>query len=163
MKYIKISQWDTANGPGIRIVLWVSGCDHYCEECQNPSTWDPDEGIEFSDDTIIEIVNLLSKSFRSGLTLSGGDPLYIDNRDSITKLVKTVKEKIPSKSIWCYTGYLYEDVENLELMNYIDVLVDGEFHKDEKDLTLPYCGSKNQRVIDVQKSRKNKSIILYEG
>lgn len=162
MNYIKITSFDTANGPGIRTVLWVAGCNHNCPECQNPDTWDENAGISFDNDAMNKLLDDMSQPYRAGLTFSGGDPLYPNNIDTITKIAKEIKTRFPEKTIWCYTGYLYEDVKDLEIMKYVDVLVDGEFHIKEKDLRLIYCGSSNQRVIDVQKTRLMKEIILYK-
>ena len=161
MNYCKITSFDTANGPGIREVLWVSGCNHCCPECQNPETWDKKAGKLFDDKAMNRLMKELSEPFREGITFSGGDPLFPENREKVTEIARRIYNELPSKTIWCYTGYLYEQVKDLEIMEYLDVLVDGEFHIAEKDLTLVYCGSRNQRVIDIQKTRENNEIILY--
>ena len=103
----------------------------------------------------------LSEPFREGITFSGGDPLFPENREKVTEIARRIYNELPNKTIWCYTGYLYEQVKDLEIMEYLDVLVDGEFHIAEKDLTLVYCGSRNQRVIDVQKTKDEGKIVLY--
>lgn len=160
MKYHNITDIDMKNGDGLRTVLWVSGCDHHCKDCQNPITWNPDEGLEFDNEAKEELFNNLSKDYISGITFSGGDPLFPSNRDTVIGLMKEIKEKFPSKTIWLYTGYLYEDIPT-DILKYIDILIDGKFIVDKKDNNLPWKGSSNQRVIDVQKSIKYKLITLY--
>lgn len=162
MKYLKISNFDTANGLGIGNVLWVSGCSHHCPQCHNPQTWDKNAGEEFTEEVLDNLLDKLKRPFIKRLTLSGGDPLFLGNRDEITNVVRKVKKNFPNIKIWCYTGYLWEEVKDLPCMDYIDVLVDGEFKIDLKDITLPFCGSSNQRVIDVQKSLKMGKVILEE-
>lgn len=162
MNYIKITPIDIANGPGCRTVLWVAGCSHHCKECHNPDTWDPKTGQLFNEDAKQELFNKLSKPYIRGITLSGGDPLYKDNIEEITKLCAEIKEKFPNKDIWCYTGYIYEEIKGLELMKYIDVLVDGEFQIDKKDITLLFRGSSNQRLINIPKTRETNEIVFYE-
>lgn len=162
MKYLKISNFDTANGLGIGNVLWVSGCSHHCPQCHNPQTWDKNCGEEFTDSVLEYLIEQLKRPYIKRLTLSGGDPLFVGNRDAITNIVCKVKRCLPNIRIWCYTGYSWEEVKDLPCMDYIDVLVDGEFKIDLKDITLPFCGSSNQRVIDVQKSLKMGKVILEE-
>ena len=162
MNYIKITPVDVANGPGCRVVFWTAGCSHHCKECHNPHTWNPNAGQLFDENAKKELFDALNKPFIQGITLSGGDPLYKDNREEITKLCKEIKEKMPNKDIWCYSGYVYEEIKDLELMEYIDVLVDGEFEIDKKDITLLFRGSSNQRLIDIPETRKNNNIVLYE-
>lgn len=160
MKYNQLEQFSVANGDGIRTVLWVQGCNHHCPKCQNPQTWNPNDGRDYTDKIENEILSSLSDDFIAGLTVSGGDPLFPDNRDTVTELCRKVHEKYPAKTIWVYTGYVWEEVCDLEIMKYINILVDGEYHDDERNLALPYCGSNNQRVIDVQKSLKENIVIL---
>lgn len=162
MKYAKITHYDTANGIGIRTVLWVTGCNHHCKECHNPDTWDPENGEIFDDKAMKIIINDMKSPYRAGLTFSGGDPLYPDNRETVTNIAREIKTMYPEKNIWLYTGYLYEEIKDLEIMQYIDILVDGEFHIEERDLRLIYCGSRNQRIIDVQKTRKDKKINIFD-
>lgn len=152
------------NGEGLRVVLWVSGCSHCCKECQNPITWDPNGGLVFDDAAKDEIFQELEKDYISGITLSGGDPLFAANRAEIAELVKEIKEKYPNKTIWMYTGSTWESIATLEMMKYIDVLVDGEYECDKRNTRLHWCGSSNQRVIDVKKTLKVGNInkpILY--
>lgn len=162
MKYHNITHDDMLNGEGLRVVLWVSGCNHHCEGCQNPVTWDINNGLEFDTAAKEEIFNDLGKSYVSGITLSGGDPLHPDNRLEITELAKEIKQKYPDKNIWLYSGYTWEQISNLEIINYIDVMVDGKFEKDLKDNQLHWKGSANQRVIDVPKTIKSGDVTLFK-
>lgn len=161
MKYHNITKCDLKNGMGIRVVLWVSHCEHYCKNCQNPQTWSKDSGIDFDETAKEEIFEELSKDYVSGLTLSGGDPLSFLNRQEIHELLKEVKYKYPTKNTWIYTGYSWEDVKDLELMKYIDVLVDGKFIEELSNPSPKWCGSSNQRIISVQESLRQNKIILY--
>lgn len=162
MNYHNITHDDMLNGTGLRVVLWVSGCLHKCEGCQNPVTWDPYDGIKFDNHAEKEIYSYLSKSYTEGITFSGGDPLFPNNRSEILRLAKQIKNDFPHKNIWLYTGYEWEKVKDLEIMKYIDVLVDGRFMKELKDDTLHWKGSANQRVIDVQESLKLKKVVLFD-
>lgn len=161
MNYHKIILNDTANGDGIRVTLFVSGCSLHCSDCHNPQCWSQHSGQPFTDDTIGEIMKELSKSYNSGITLSGGHPLEPYNIEDITSLCKKIKKRFPTKTIWLYTGLLYEDVKEYDVMNYVDVLVDGKYEKDLRDLTLKWRGSSNQRVIDVKKTRECNQIVLH--
>lgn len=164
------------NGEGLRTVLWVSGCSCFCRNCQNPQTWSFDSGIPFTGNDMQELLDDLSKPYIAGLTLSGGHPLESQNCEAIYQIVKTVKKQFPNKSIWLYTGYTweeilekdktYEDLEvntisPLDIVKYCDVLVDGKYEDDKRDVTLAWRGSSNQRVIDVQKTLKQNKIVLY--
>lgn len=170
INYIKITQFDTANGPGIRTVLWVAGCHHKCKGCHNPETWDPDQGKEFTWHTIETILDTLKSKYISGVTISGGDPLYLHNRSDVRSLIREIKKKYPEKTIWLYTGYTIEEIFDLSHIGYnlidildnIDVLVEGRYIEELRDITLPYCGSTNQRVIDMRKTLLYDEIILYE-
>ncbi len=152
MRYHNITKDDMLNGDGLRVVVWVAGCDHCCKECQNPLTWDPDGGIPFDDAAKQELFEQLDKTYISGITFTGGDPLHAANRLDVRKLMEEIKEKYPDKTIWLYTGDSWENILHYPSMKYIDVLVDGEFMVDLKDTKLFWRGSGNQRVIDVQKS-----------
>ncbi len=154
MRYHNITKDDMLNGDGLRVVLWVSGCDHCCKECQNPITWDPDGGLLFDDAAKAEIFEQLDQDYISGLTLSGGDPLHSANRLDVRAFVQEVKEKYPNKTIWLYTGSDWKDIWHYPMMKNIDVVVDGEFKIDLKDTKLLWKGSSNQRVIDVQETLK---------
>lgn len=161
MNYHNITKDDMLNGIGLRVVLWVSGCEHQCKDCHNKVTWNPNDGVEFSVDVKNEIFEELRKDYISGITFSGGDPLFILNVDYITNLVDEIKFNYPQKNIWLYTGYLWEEVKHLPLIKYIDVLVDGKFDKELEDINYHWAGSTNQRVIDVKKSlEKNKLVVL---
>jgi len=140
------------NGDGLRVVLWLAGCRHCCEGCHNPITWDPDGGLYFDEAARQEIFEQLDKSYISGITFSGGDPLHPANRLDVRDLMAQIKERYQNKTIWVYTGDSWEDICHDPMMKYVDVLVDGEFHIREKDAKLLWKGSANQRVIDVQKT-----------
>ena len=161
MRYHNITKDDMLNGDGLRTVLWVAGCSHQCENCHNPITWDADGGILFDETAKKELFSLLEKEHISGVTLSGGDPLYIGNRDHITDLAKEIKETFPQKTIWLYTGFLWEEINTLPIMSYLDVLIDGKFIEAQKDPLLHWKGSKNQRVIDVPATLSSKKVVLY--
>ena len=154
MRYHNITKDDMLNGDGLRVVLWVAGCNHCCKECQNPITWDPDGGLLFDEAAKQEIFDQLDKSYISGITFSGGDPLHPANRLDVKNLMDEIKTKYPEKTIWLYTGDSWENIWQMPMMQYVDVLVDGEFHIDEKDNQLMWKGSKNQRVINVRDSLK---------
>lgn len=180
MNYLNIDREDVCNGDGLRVVLWLSGCSHHCYNCQNPQTWNPNNGIPFDEDAKQEIFEELSKDYISGITLSGGDPLYQENVSQVLSLIKEIKEKFPDKTIWLYTGYTYEQIMcpvitddfnperdklisgKRKILQLCDVLVDGEYIDEQRDITLKWKGSANQRVIDVQKSIKDKKVQLYE-
>lgn len=160
MRYHKISKADIANGPGVRVVLWVSGCEHHCEGCHNPETWSLYSGKLFDEKAKQELFESLNKPYIQGLTISGGDPLHPLNRSHVIALVNELKDKFPSKDIWVYTGY-YATKDTIRDLN-CDVIVDGPFMKDLKDITLRWRGSSNQRIIDVKKSIQNDyQLVMY--
>ncbi len=170
MNYGNIKYYDIANGEGVRVTLFVSGCTHHCKNCFNPETWDFNYGQEFTEEVENNIIKALSPNYINGLTLLGGEPMEPSNQKVLLDFVKKVKKIYPEKSIWCYTGYLF-DKELLspsrahcpwtkELLSYIDIIVDGEFKEELKDITLRFKGSSNQRVIDVQESLKQNKIVL---
>lgn len=161
MRYHNITKDDMLNGDGLRTVLWLSGCSHCCYKCQNPITWDPNGGLAFDEEAKKELFEALGKSYISGITFSGGDPLYLGNRLELLELVKEIKEKFPTKTMWLYTGYLWEEIKGLELVSYLDVVVDGEFIYGQMDANLKWKGSANQRVIDVQKSLAKAEVVLH--
>lgn len=165
MNYHKIITDDQLNGDGLRVVLFVSGCDHHCKGCQNPQTWDQNSGQEFTNKEKEKILQMLSEDYISGITLSGGDPLYSANIDCIYDLIKSIRNKYGiTKDIWLYTGYKFEDILSFskELIKNIDVLVDGEFIEELADKKYKWAGSTNQRVIDVQQSLNKNKVILYK-
>ncbi len=159
MRYHNITKDDMLNGDGLRVVLWVSGCSHCCDGCQNPLTWDVNGGLLFDDAAKQEIFEQLDKSYISGITFSGGDPLHPSNALEVRQLAKEIKEKYPDKTIWLYTGSVWEDIARSPIMQYIDVLVDGEFVKEQFDPKLHWKGSANQRVIDVKKTLDSGDIL----
>lgn len=162
MRYHNITTDDMLNGDGLRTVLWVAGCSHHCEGCHNPITWDENGGLLFDNEAERELFGKLAPDYISGLTLSGGDPLHEANRDECTRLCRKCRELFPKKNIWLYTGYLFEEVKNLEIMQYVDVIVDGEFVKAQCDPLLHWKGSANQRVIDVRQTLKLGNVILFD-
>lgn len=152
MRYHNITKDDMLNGDGLRVVLWVAGCNHCCKGCQNPITWDPDGGLLFDEAAKNEIYDQLGKPYISGITFSGGDPLHPANRMDVRLLMEEIRERFPKKTIWLYTGDSWENIMDDPMMKYVDVVVDGEFHLEERDVKLLWKGSRNQRVIDVQAS-----------
>lgn len=163
MNYHKLSKFDTANGNGIGVVLWVSGCNHHCPECHNPQTWDKNSGKEFTPETMAELVKSLDNPHVKRLTFSGGDPLFPDNRETCTQIARQIRSLFPEKKLWLYTGYNWDEIKDLEICKYLDVLVDGEFKIDLKDISLYFCGSSNQRVIDVPKTLKSGTVELWNA
>lgn len=161
MRYHNITTDDMLNGDGLRTVLWVAGCEHHCPHCQNPVTWDINDGILFDVNAIIELIEKIKPSYISGVTFSGGDPLHPKNRDTITTLAEFIRILYPNKTIWLYTGYAWEDIKDLEIMQYLDVLVDGPFIESLKDATLKWKGSSNQRVINVPATLESGEVILH--
>lgn len=162
MRYHNITKDDMLNGDGLRVVLWVAGCSHCCKDCQNPITWDPNGGLEFDEEAKQEIFAELDKDYVSGITFSGGDPLHICNVYDVTALAEEIRDKYPNKTIWLYTGSTWEEIENSKIVQFVDVLVDGEFEVDKKDVNLHWKGSSNQRVIDVQETLRKNEVILHE-
>lgn len=161
MRYHNITKDDMLNGDGLRVVLWVSGCGHCCKGCQNPVTWDPNGGLLFDENAKKEIFQELEKSYISGITFSGGDPLYPSNQMDVEALAKEIKEKFPQKTIWLYTGSQWEALRHHRILKYVDVLVDGEFQIELLDPQLHWRGSANQRVIDVQRSLNEGNLVLH--
>ena len=172
MNYADIKQYDVANGPGVRVSLFVSGCTHHCKECFNPETWDFAYGKPFTKETIQKILEYMEPDYIKGLTLLGGEPFEHVNQQGLLPLVKAVRKTYPKKNIWCFTGYDFEkDIlrrmvteweETKKLLSYMDVLVDGEFMIDQKDLGLVFKGSANQRTILVQESLEKQRLCLWQ-
>lgn len=152
MYYAVIKPVDVANGPGVRVSLFVSGCRNRCKGCFQPETWAFDYGTEFTEDTMNRIIELLDREYITGFSVLGGDPFEPENQECVLDICRRVKTAYPDKTIWMWTGYLWEDSKHLPVMEYIDVLVDGPFMEELKNISLPYSGSSNQRVIDVKKS-----------
>lgn len=161
MRYHNITKDDMLNGDGLRVVLWVSGCSHGCKGCHNPITWNSNGGLEFGEEAKAEVFAELEKDYISGITFSGGDPLFFSNRSDVLKLIREIKERFPVKTIWLYTGFEWEAISKLEVMQYVDVLVDGRFLIEKKDAKLHWKGSANQRVIDVPATRKGGQVVLH--
>ena len=162
MRYNKIRKMDISNGPGVRVSVFFQGCHFQCKGCFNSDTWDFDGGKEFNDEVINHILDLCNNEVISGLSILGGEPLNPKNIEGTTKLAKAFKEKYPDKTIWLWSGYLFDEyIHDKEIVNYLDIVIDGQFKIDLFDLSLKYKGSSNQRVIDVKKSIKNKKIVLY--
>ena len=168
MKYAKIKKTDVANGPGVRVSIFVSGCHHHCEGCFNSEAWDFNYGNDFTEDTIKEIIEAMNHDYITGLSLLGGEPFELINQKGLLPLLKKVKEVYPEKTIWAYSGFLYDELKEMdypetkEILSLIDVLVDGKFVESLKDPNLYFRGSSNQRVIDMKKTLKNNKIVLHE-
>lgn len=172
MNYADIKNYDTANGPGVRVSIFVSGCTHQCKGCFNKEAWDFNYGKEFNEERENEVLKALEPNYIKGLSLLGGEPLEPQNQKGLIPVVKKAKEKYPNKKIWCYSGYLFDKdiIENMskkydqtnEILKYIDYIVDGEFKEELKNPSLRFKGSSNQRIIDVQKSLQENKIVLWE-
>ena len=162
MKYNRIRKTDISNGPGIRVSIFMQGCAFHCKGCFNQETWDFSQGNEFTKETIENIINLANMPHIRGLSILGGEPLHPKNIDGTTQLAKIFKEKYPDKTIWLWTGFTFDkDINQEEILNYIDVLIDGQFKEELHNPLLKWRGSSNQRGIDVKESLKNKKVILY--
>ena len=161
MHFHNITKDDMLNGEGLRVVLWVAGCGHRCPGCHNPITWDETGGIEFDTDAEHELFEALNRPYISGITFSGGDPLFPSNRAEIGRLIEKCRTLFPLKTIWLYTGYLWEEICVLDFIKTVDVIVDGRFDESRKDAKLFWKGSTNQRVIDVKKTLENGSVVLH--
>ena len=172
MNYCGIKKCDIANGLGVRVTLFVSGCTHHCRGCFQPETWDFEYGDKFTEDTEKELLEALKPDYIHGITMLGGEPFEPENQRALVGFIKKVNEQYPQKNIWCYTGYLLDE-ELLkpsrarcevtdEMLSYIDVLVDGEFELEKKNISLQFCGSENQRLIDVKATLKTGEIVLWK-
>ncbi|MBQ4057903.1 MAG: anaerobic ribonucleoside-triphosphate reductase activating protein [Lachnospiraceae bacterium] len=172
MNYATIKKYDVANGPGVRVSLFVSGCTHHCPGCFNKETWDFNYGSPFDSDVMNEVIKALEPSYIRGFTLLGGEPFEYSNQQGVLPLLREIKNRFPHKDIWCFTGYDFEkDIlgnmvnkwpETNEMLFYIDVLVDGEFVESLKNLSLRFRGSSNQRLIQVQESLASNSVVLWD-
>ena len=163
MRYNKIRKMDISNGPGVRVSIFMQGCTFKCKNCFNPETHDFNGGTEFTNEVIDKVLDLCDKDYIVGLSILGGEPLHPKNIEGTTLLAKKFKEKFKDKTIWVWRGLLYDrDLKDKEILNYIDVLVDGQFKEELHNPKLKWCGSSNQRVIDVKKSIEENKIILYE-
>ncbi len=174
MKYAKIKKCDVANGPGVRVSLFVSGCNHHCKNCFNREAWDFNYGKEFTEDEQNEIIEDLKPEYITGLSLLGGEPFEKTNQEGLVPLIKKVKEKYPNKKIWCYTGFTFDNQiigemikkegrkTTKEMLENIDYIVDGKFIEELKDPKLRFKGSSNQRIIDVKKSLRENKIVNWK-
>ena len=163
MRYNVIRKMDISNGPGVRVSVFMQGCAFHCKNCFNPETWDFDGGKQFDKSTIDEVLDLCGKKHIKGLSILGGEPMHPNNIEATTELAKAFKEKFPNKNLWVWSGFKFDqDLKDKEVMNYVDVLVDGRYADELRDPTLKWRGSSNQRVIDVQKSLQNNDIVYYK-
>ena len=171
MNYAAIKKCDIANGPGVRVSLFVSGCTHHCAGCFQPETWDFDYGEPFTDAVKEKILSLLQPDYIEGLTLLGGEPFEPDNQAALVELTATVRERLPKKTIWAFSGYTLPQLEARTgetgavtrlLLSHLDVLVDGPFIEAKKNLSLRFRGSENQRLIDLRKSGKEGKVVLWD-
>ena len=163
MRYNLIRKMDISNGPGVRVSIFMQGCGFHCPNCFNKETWDFNGGKEFTQDTINEVLDLCNQGYIKGLSILGGEPLHPRNIEGTTALAKAFKEKYPNKNLWIWSGFKFdEDLKGKDVLNYVDVLVDGQYKDELHDFTLKWRGSSNQRVIDVQKSLKNGNIVTTE-
>jgi anaerobic ribonucleoside-triphosphate reductase activating protein len=173
MNYADIKQYDVANGIGVRVSLFVSGCTHHCKDCFNQEAWDFNYGRPFTQKEENDIITYLKPEYVAGLSLLGGEPMETSNQEGLLPLLRRVREEYPEKTIWCYTGYLFDRdiMEHMypqsdttrEMISYIDILVDGEFETERKNLKVNFRGSDNQRIIDVKKSLDSGHVVHWEG
>ena len=160
MRYNKIRKMDISNGPGVRVSIFMQGCTFNCKNCFNPDTHDFNGGKEFTNETIDRVIELCSADYIEGLSILGGEPMHPKNIDGTTRLAKIFKEKLPNKTIWVWSGYLFEEyLSKQEVMNYIDVVVDGRFQEEYSNLTLRFRGSSNQRIINVKESLRSNNVV----
>ncbi len=169
MRYSKIRKMDIADGEGVRVSIFVQGCEFHCKNCFNPETWNFEGGKEFTPDTLESLLNLCEKDYIKGLSILGGEPLHPKNRETVVDIMRAFKFKFPKKDIWCWTGYTIENLlaENDEdiksMLIYLDYLVDGQFIEEKKNLNLKWSGSDNQRVIDIKNSMESGILVLKEN
>ena len=171
MHYSVIKPVDIADGVGVRVTLFVSGCTHHCKGCFQPQTWDFAYGQPYTKETEDQLISLLSPSYIRGLTLLGGEPMEPDNQRALLPLLRRVRAELPKKDIWCYSGYTLDELTGVsrarcevtdELLSLIDVLVDGEFVEEKRNISLKFRGSENQRLIDLAATRKQGTVVLYD-
>lgn len=164
MYYGNIKKTDIANGTGVRVSLFVSGCRRHCKDCFNSETWDFCFGKEFTEDAMNEIITALDKEYIKGFSLLGGEPFEKENREAVQYILKNIKEHFPYKTVWCYSGFTFEELvgECEDILKYIDVLVDGPFVSEKKNLKLKFRGSENQRIVNVRKSLEEKTVTELE-
>ena len=160
MRYNKIRKMDISNGPGIRVSIFMQGCSFHCKDCFNSETWDFKAGKEFNDEVINKVLDLASLPHIVGLSILGGEPMHPSDREGTIKLAKAFKKRYPNKDIWVWSGYLFDELKDIEGLSYIDTLVDGRFVLEQANPTLKFRGSSNQRVIDVKKSLEAGNVVL---
>ncbi len=164
MRFNKIRKMDISNGPGVRVSIFFQGCAFHCKNCFNPETWDFNGGLEFGDEQIEEIIELAKPDHITGLSILGGEPMHPKNIEATTRLAKRFKEVYPNKTIWSWSGFLFDEyIKDKEVVNYLDVVVDGQFVDELRNPNLKWRGSSNQRVIDVKKSLKKGEVVLFEN
>lgn len=171
MNYGAIKKCDIANGVGVRTVLFVSGCTHHCKGCFQPETWNFDYGKRYTKETEDEIIESLKPDYVDGITLLGGEPFEPENQRELVKLLRRIKKELPQKTVWSFSGYTYEELTGdsravcevtNEMLSMLDVLVDGEFIEAKRNISLRFRGSENQRLIDMNKTRKEGKIVLWD-
>lgn len=171
MNYGAIKKCDIANGVGVRTVLFVSGCTHHCKGCFQPETWNFDYGERYTKETEAEIIESLRPDYVDGITLLGGEPFEPENQRELVKLLRRIKKELPQKTVWSFSGYTYEELTGdsravcevtNEMLSMLDVLVDGEFVEAKRNISLRFRGSENQRLIDMNKTRKEGKIVLWD-
>lgn len=162
MRYHKIRKMDISNGPGVRVSIFMQGCTFNCKNCFNTETHDFNGGKEYTDATIARVLELCANENIVGLSILGGEPMHPLNIEGTTKLAKAFKESFPNKSLWAWSGFLYENLKDYEIIKYLDVLVDGQYVDELHDFRLKWCGSSNQRVIDIKETLKQNEIVLFE-
>jgi len=171
MNYANIKYFDIANGVGVRTSLFVSGCRNCCEDCFNRETWDFNYGKPFTNQTELDIINSIEPDYIAGLTILGGEPMERENQLDVLNLVKNVKKRFPNKTVWIFSGFTYEELlsgtrastkEAKEILSIADILVDGRFEKDKKNISLKFRGSENQRIIDLNKTKECGEIVFWQ-
>lgn len=163
MRYNKIRKMDISNGPGVRVSIFMQGCEFHCKNCFNAETWNFKGGKEFTEETINRVLELSEKDYVAGLSILGGEPMHPKNIEGTIELARAFKKKFPKKTVWVWSGFLYDDImeRNKEVFDYIDVLVDGQYDDSLHNPTLKWKGSSNQRVIDVKKTKKSGKVTLF--
>ena len=172
MNYAAIKKHDIANGPGVRVSLFVSGCTHHCEGCFNPETWDFQYGTPYTAETELEILEALEPDYIRGLSLLGGEPLEPENQPRVLEILRRVRRELPNKDVWCYSGFTFEELtgkgpcrarteHSAQILSLLDVLVDGRYMKDRRNISLRFRGSENQRILDVKKSLEAGAAVLW--
>ncbi|MCH5211273.1 MAG: anaerobic ribonucleoside-triphosphate reductase activating protein [Oscillospiraceae bacterium] len=165
MNYSAIKKNDIANGPGVRVSLFVSGCRRHCKNCFNPETWNFYNGNPFDKNVMDELMRALDREYIAGFTILGGEPFEEENKGTVYHIIRTIRGKFPDKSIWCYSGFTFEELKetSINILEMLDVLVDGPFVEEKKNLRLRFRGSENQRLIDMKKTLATGSVVELES